>query len=199
MKSSVSVRPHKAGRLASIALGKMQRRDGKFRRNDNITPHPVMKKLNKLTLLAALVAGLSTFTGVRADDKPEKPVKVEQPEKVEKPEGVPGKPADIGVRVPDRFKDDAKLQELIAAAKAQREAFVAKQKDIAAALKGSTADQKEKIKEQLEANREQFLADTKQLRTDIRDRVKELVGELKAGNVKGAGTEGAGHGRRGGN
>ena len=193
MKSSVSVRPHKAGRLASIALGKMQRRDGKFRRNDNITPHPVMKKLNKLTLLAALVAGLSTFTGVRADDKPVKP------EKVEKPEGVPGKPADIGVRVPERFKDDAKLQELVAAAKAQREAFVAKQKDIAATLKGSTADQKEKIKEQLKANKEQFLADTKQLRTDIRDRVKELVGELKAGNVKGAGTEGAGHGRRGGN
>ncbi len=193
MKSSVSVRQHTAGRLASIALGKKQRRDGKFRRNDNITPYPVMKKLNKLTLLAALVAGLSTFTGVRADDKPEKP------EKVEKPEGVPGKPADIGVRVPERFKDDAKLQELVAAAKAQREAFVAKQKDIAATLKGSTADQKEKIKEQLKANKEQFLADTKQLRTDIRDRVKELVGELKAGNVKGAGTEGAGHGRRGGN
>lgn len=187
------MRSHEAGRLASIALRKMQQRDVKFRRNDNITPYPVMKKLNKLTLLAALVAGLSTFTAVRADDKPEKP------EKVEKPEGVPGKPADIGVRVPDRFKDDAKLKELIAAAKAQREAFVAKQKDIAAALKGATADQKEKIKEQLKANREQFLADTKQLRTDIRDRVKELVGELKAGNVKGAGNEGAGHGRRGGN
>ncbi|MEI6357885.1 MAG: hypothetical protein WCP53_12425 [Verrucomicrobiota bacterium] len=62
-----------------------------------------------------------------------------------------------------------------------------------------SADQKEKIKELLKANKDQFLADTKQLRTDIRDRVKELVGELKAGNVKGAGTEGAGHGRRGGN
>ncbi len=165
-----------------------------FRQNDNITPYPVMKKLNKLTLLAALVAGLSAFTPVRADDKPAKP------EKVEKPEGGPGKPGgDVGIRVPDRFKDDAKLQELIAAAKIQREAFVAKQKDIAAALKGSTADQKEKIKEQLKANKDQFLGDTKQLRTDIRDRVKELVGELKAGNVKGAGTEGAGHGRRGGN
>ncbi len=152
-----------------------------------------MKKLNKLTLLAALVAGLSAFTPVRADDKPA------NPGVAGKPEGGPGKPVDIGVRVPDRFKDDAKLQELIAAAKVQREAFVAKQKDIAAALKGSTADQKEKIKEQLKANKEQFLADTKQLRTDIRDRVKELVGELKAGNVKDAGAEGAGHGRRGGN
>jgi len=153
-----------------------------------------MKKLNKLTLLAALVAGLSAFTPVRADDKPA------NPGVAGKPGGLPGKAGgDIGVRVPDRFKDDAKLQELIAAAKVQREAFVAKQKDIAAALKGSTADQKEKIKEQLKANKDQFLADTKQLRTDIRDRVKELVGELKAGNVKGAGTEGAGHGRRGGN
>ena len=189
-----------AGRLASIALEMSQQRDVKSRRNDNIKPYPVMKKLNKITLLVALVAGLSTFTGVRADDKPANPGGPGKPPADQgKPEGAPGKPADIGVRVPDRFKDDAKLQELIAAAKVQREAFVAKQKDIAAALKGSTADQKEKIKEQLKANREQFLADTKQLRTDIRDRVKELVGELKAGNVKGAGTEGAGHGRRGGN
>ena len=155
--------------------------------NRHLTSHLTMK-FTRLTLLTALLASLAASPTLRADEKAERPEKTEKPETGNLD----------GVRLPERFKDDAKLQELIAAAKTQREAFVAEQKELAKKLRGATADVKDKVKEQLKANREQFLEDTKQLRTDIRERVKELVTDLKAGNIKDGGKEGGGRGRRGG-
>ena len=142
-------------------------------------------KLTRFPLLAALAASLVTLPVLRAQDshKPEKPEL--------------GKGGIDGIRVPDSIKNDAKLKELLAAAKLQRETFVAAQKKLAETLKGATADQKAAIKEQLKANKEQFLADTKQLRTDIRERIKELKAQLKPGNV-GGGAENGGHRRGGG-
>lgn len=134
-------------------------------------------------MLAALAASLTALPVLHAQDKPEKPELVNRKGE--------------GIRVPDSLKNDAKLKELLAAAKLQQEAFRAEQKKLAAELKGATDEQKQQIKDALKANREKFLTDTKQLRADIRERVKELKAQLKPGNVDGGGEKG-GHRRGGG-
>jgi gas vesicle protein len=154
-------------------------------------------KLTKIICLSTLALALSsTFSALAADAaKPE----TRPPARGE---GFrPGRNTDVpNLGIPPKLELPEDLKKLVDQFRAQAQTFVSSQKEIAQQLKGATSEQKELLKEQLKTNREKFLEETAALRTDIRERVKELKATLQESRPVDAGAgEARGKGRRGGN
>ncbi|MCW5558192.1 MAG: hypothetical protein KIT22_10225 [Verrucomicrobiae bacterium] len=73
-----------------------------------------------------------------------------------------------GVELPKSVKD------LEANFRAQAQAYVERQKVLSQRAETATASERERIREQIKVNRAQFLQQTKQIRSEIKDRIREV-------------------------
>lgn len=154
-------------------------------------------KLRQALRLSVLVLAFASAARLVADDTKSTQVGLQPRDQVIRP-GTLAEVPSFGISA--KLELPADLKVLVEQFRAQAEAFVTAQKELAKQLKGSTAEQKEQLKEQLKTNREKFLEDTAQLRADIRERVKELKTTLQESRPVDAGAgEGRSRGRRGGN
>lgn len=177
-------------------MGDATPKQGGLRRKAKPLAHTCMK-LRQIFCLSLVALAFAPSARLVAGDSKSVVVGIPPREQTIRPGSLVEVPS-FGIS--SRLELPADLKALVEQFRAQAEAFVTAQKELARQLKGSTVEQKEQLKEQLKTNREKFLEDTAQLRADIRERVKELKTTLQESRPVDAGAgEGRKRGRRGGN
>jgi len=159
-----------------------------------------MKQIQKLLTLASLVVALAAHNTGRADDKvkPNGKPATEQPGDDNK-KGRRGPGLEIPrFGIPPKVELPEALKKLVEQYRTESQTFLAGQKELLKTLKGTTAEEKAKIKETLKGNREKFLTEHKELIVEIRQQIAEIKKDLKNHEKPvDAGTDDGGGRRRG--
>lgn len=146
-----------------------------------------MKSLRMLVALGAL--GLALGLNAYAQDTTPRPTPTDppridpppRPEITPVPPERPGLPPRGEVLRPDRPNRPGLPPEIAALMRefeTDREAFLAKQREVLKTLQGATEEQRATIRETLRQNREQWLKDNAELREQIRQKLQELKDKL---------------------
>jgi len=144
-----------------------------------------MKSLKSLKRLAAIGAlGVTLGLNAFAQDTPPRPTPTDPPPRPEvtpPPPQRPGQPPRGEVIRPDRPNRPglpADIAKLMREFETDREAFLAKQREIIKTLQGATEEQRASIRETLRQNREEWLKANTELREQIRQKLQELRDKL---------------------
>ena len=164
-----------------------------------------MKPIQKLLALASVVLALTTFRTARAQDKgkPEGPGRPGGKPETELPGDDKKGPRGPGLKIPrlgipPKVELPEALKKLVEQYRTESQTFLAGQKELLKTLKGTTAEEKAKIKETLKGNREKFLTEHKELIVEIRQQISEIKKDLKNHEKPvDAGTDDGGGRRRG--
>lgn len=78
------------------------------------------------------------------------------------------------IKLPTHVELPASVRGLAADFRSQAQQYVERQKVLSARAETATAAERERIREQIKANRAQFLQQTRQIRSEIKDRIREV-------------------------
>jgi len=128
-----------------------------------------MKTLAQLKTTSLMVALLAA-QGLRAAEIPVPDVKPSVP---------PTEMPTPDIKLPElKLPPDAQLPEsvrgLAASFRSQSQQYVDRQKRLSLQAETASAADRERIREQIKANRAQFLQQTRQIRSEIKDRIREV-------------------------
>lgn len=141
-----------------------------------------MKSLAQLRL-ATLVVGLMAAQALKAAEAvnpPEaRPPAVERapvgPAQDAKSETAKAVAADFPeIKLPSNVELPESVRGLAADFRSQAQQYVNRQKVLSERAETATAVERERIREQIKANRAQFLQQTRQIRSEIKDRIREV-------------------------